>query len=74
MTGESSYIIANAQALLQQIQAGKLRALAVTGPRRMAAFPDAPRLAEAGIPGVEITTWFGLFAPANTPADIVNTL
>lgn len=74
MTGESSYIIANVQAVLQQIQAGKLRALAVTGPRRMTAFPDAPTLAEAGIPGVEITTWFGLFAPANTPADVVGKL
>jgi tripartite-type tricarboxylate transporter receptor subunit TctC len=71
VTGEASYIIANAQAVLPQIQAGKLRALAVTGPRRLAALPDVPTLAEAGVSGVEITSWFGLFAPANTPADIV---
>ena len=73
-TGESSYIIANAQAVLQQIRAGKLRALAVTGPRRLAALPDTQTLAELGMPGIEITTWFGMFAPAGTPAEIVNRL
>lgn len=73
-TGESSYIIANAQAVLQQIRAGKLRALAVTGPRRLAALPDTQTLSELGMPGIEITSWFGLFAPANTPVEIVNRL
>ena len=71
MTGESAFTITNVQLVLPQIQAGKLRALATTGARRVAVLPDAPTLAEEGIKGVEITTWFGLFAPANTPADIV---
>jgi tripartite-type tricarboxylate transporter receptor subunit TctC len=74
ITGESSYTITNVQLALPQIQAGKLRALAVTGPRRLAVLPDTPTLAEAGIAGVEVTTWFGLFAPANTPVEVVNRL
>ena len=74
VSGESSFFIANAQAVIAQIKAGNLKALAVTGPRKLGAFPEAPTLAEAGVPGVEITTWFGLFAPANTPTDVVNRL
>lgn len=74
ITGESSYTITNVQLALPQIQAGKLRALAVTGPRRLAVLPDTPTLAEAGTQGVEVTTWFGLFAPANTPVDVINRL
>ena len=63
MTGESAFTITNVQLVLPQIQAGKLRALATTGARRVAVLPDVPTLAEEGIKGVEITTWFGLFAP-----------
>ena len=74
ITGESSYTITNVQLALPQIQAGSLRALAVTGPRRLAILPDTPTMAEAGITGVEVTTWFGLFAPANAPVDVVNRL
>lgn len=74
ITGEASYTITNVQLALPQIQAGKLRALAVTGPRRLAVLPDTPTLSEAGTTGVEVTTWFGLFAPANTPSDVVNRL
>ena len=74
ITGESSYTITNVQLALPQIQAGSLRALAVTGPRKLAVLPDTPTLAEAGVTGAEVTTWFGLFAPANTPVDIVNRL
>jgi tripartite-type tricarboxylate transporter receptor subunit TctC len=50
------------------IQDGKLRALAVTGATRMASLPDVPTLAEAGMPGITITGWHGVFAPAQTPA------
>jgi tripartite-type tricarboxylate transporter receptor subunit TctC len=57
-----------------QIRAGKLRALAVTTPARSSAFPDLPTLQELGVAGYEVTTWYGLWAPAGTPADIVNKL
>jgi tripartite-type tricarboxylate transporter receptor subunit TctC len=56
-----------------QIHAGKLRALAVTGPRRSAAFPDLPTIAEF-YPGYEVTIWLGLFAPAGTPEPILERL
>jgi tripartite-type tricarboxylate transporter receptor subunit TctC len=56
-----------------QIHAGKLRALAVTGPRRSVAFPDLPTIAEF-YPGYEVTIWLGLFAPAGTPEPILERL
>jgi tripartite-type tricarboxylate transporter receptor subunit TctC len=57
--------------VLQHVKAGKVRALAVTGDQRLAALPDVPTLAEAGIKGYESTGWFGVVAPAATPAPIV---
>ena len=59
---------------LPHIKAGKLRALAVITPKRSNLLPQVPTLAEAGIPGITITTWFGLLAPAGTPKPIVNLL
>jgi tripartite-type tricarboxylate transporter receptor subunit TctC len=56
------------------VQAGKLRALAVTGAQRSQALPNVPTVAEAGLPGYEATTWFGLFAPARTPPAIIDKL
>jgi tripartite-type tricarboxylate transporter receptor subunit TctC len=53
------------------IKAGKLRALAVTGARRVPALPDVPTLAEAALPGFNSISWIGLLAPAGTPTDIV---
>ena len=53
------------------IRGGKLRGLAVAGPRRLAALPDIPTMAEAGMPGMEATVWNGLFAPAGTPQTII---
>lgn len=56
---------------LPQIKAGKLRALGVTGAQRSQALPQVPTIAEAGIPGYAIIAWFGLLAPAATPAGVV---
>lgn len=56
------------------IKAGTLRALAVTTAERASSFPDIPTIAESGIPGYETYTWNALFAPANTPADMITRL
>jgi len=57
--------------VLQQIKAGKVRALAVTGSTRLAQLPDVPTLSEAGVKGYESTGWFGVVAPAATPPAVV---
>ena len=59
---------------LPYIQAGKLRALAVTSARRSTLLPDVPTLAESGLTGYEVNSWFGVLAPAGTPVAIVNKL
>jgi tripartite-type tricarboxylate transporter receptor subunit TctC len=57
---------------LPQIKAGKLKALAVLGPKRSALLPEVPTMAEAGVPGYSLTNWFGLLAPAATPWNVVS--
>jgi tripartite-type tricarboxylate transporter receptor subunit TctC len=59
---------------VQNIQSGRLRALAVLGPARVAQLPSVPTAAEAGLSGLNVTAWFGLIAPKGTPADIVSRL
>jgi tripartite-type tricarboxylate transporter receptor subunit TctC len=56
---------------LPHMRSGKLRTVGVTSPRRVAVAPQVPTIAESGYPGFEALVWFGLFAPAATPADIV---
>jgi tripartite-type tricarboxylate transporter receptor subunit TctC len=56
------------------VKSGAARALAVTGLTRSAALPNVPTVAESGVPGYEVSAWFGLFAPAGTPAAIVTSL
>jgi tripartite-type tricarboxylate transporter receptor subunit TctC len=53
------------------IRSGKVKALAVMTPRRAVELPEVPTLAEAGVPGVEMSTWYGLFTTAGTPADVL---
>jgi tripartite-type tricarboxylate transporter receptor subunit TctC len=60
--------------VVQHIKGGKLRALAVTTAKRSSTLPDVPTLAEAGLPGFNQGTWFGIMAPAATPKDIVTRL
>ena len=64
----------NIPAYLPAAQAGRIRALAVSSPKRVPAAPDIPTVAEAGIPGFEALSWFGLNAPAKTPKAIVDKL
>ena len=59
---------------MPQIRAGKMRPLAVMSPRRSAQLPDVPTLAEAGVPNLEMSTWYGLFVTGGTPAPVVTML
>ena len=59
---------------LAHLQSGRLRGLGVTGPRRSAAVPQVPTIAEAGVPGYELTPWHALLAPAGTPKPIITKL
>lgn len=74
MAGEVAYVIGNTQLVRPLIAGGKIKGLAVTGEQRLAALPDLPTFAQAGTPGVDVVTWFGLFAPAGTPPEIVQQL
>ena len=74
IAGEIQVMFAPIVAVLPQVKAGRLRALAVTSATRSAAAPELPTLAESGLPGYEISSWFGLFAPANTPAPVIERL
>jgi tripartite-type tricarboxylate transporter receptor subunit TctC len=71
ITGQIAATFANALTAKPQVEAGKVRALAVSGPKRIAALPDIPPVAESGVPGYEAVQWYGLLAPAGTPAEIV---
>ncbi len=74
MTGLVTVSFAPATPVMGQIKAGKLKALAVIGRGRMPALPDVPTFAEAGVNGFNSALWFGLNAPAGTPADVVEKL
>lgn len=70
--GQIDVMFAPAQAVMPHIQAGRLKALAVTSPKRFDALSSLPTVAESGVPGYEAIGWFGLFAPAATPKDRVS--
>jgi tripartite-type tricarboxylate transporter receptor subunit TctC len=72
--GHLSYSIEGLTVQLPHVKAGHLRALAVTGPRRVASLPNVPTMAEAGVPGAEFQGWVGIAAPAGTPKAIVDRL
>jgi len=56
------------------VESGQLRAIAVTSAERSPAFPQVPTVAEAGVPGYAAESWYGLFAPAGTPLDVIDRL
>jgi tripartite-type tricarboxylate transporter receptor subunit TctC len=74
IAGQVSIMAGNIPQMLPQVRAGRLRALGVTTAQRAAAEPDIPTIAESGLPGFESVQWYGLFAPAHTPRDIVDRL
>jgi tripartite-type tricarboxylate transporter receptor subunit TctC len=69
--GQTAIMFDNMPSVMPHVKAGKLRALAVTTARRSPALPDVPTIAESGVPGYDTSSWFGLLAPAGTPADVV---
>ncbi len=72
--GQVQIMFATAGSITPHIKAGKLRPLGVTSPKPSALLPDLPTVAATGLPGYDANTLFGLFAPAKTPADIINRL
>jgi tripartite-type tricarboxylate transporter receptor subunit TctC len=72
--GEIPFIVAPPTAVLGQLKAGKLRALAVTGPQRWGGMPDVPTVAEQGVAGFDVRSWAGWMLPAGTPQPIVQRL
>ena len=74
LSGEVDMMFDNLPSAIGQIQAGKLRALAVTTAQRSSALPDVPTLAEAGMDGFNVSAWFGVAAPAGLPAPVATRL
>ncbi len=72
LAGHAAMTIADPPPAVPQVQAGKLRALAVTGVSRSNVLPDVPTMTEAGVKGMNISLWSGLFVPARTPKPVIN--
>ena len=71
ISGEIGFLFSSTGSLVGHVQAGRVRAIAVTGTRRFPELPEVPTVAESGIPGYSATGWYGLFAPAGTPPELV---
>ena len=74
LAGDVPFIIAPPTAVLTNIKAGKLKAIATTGPQRWVGLPDVPTVAEQGVPGYDVRSWAGLMAPAGTPKPVIDKL
>jgi tripartite-type tricarboxylate transporter receptor subunit TctC len=74
IAGQVDATFTGAPAVLPHVRSGRLRALAVSSPQRIAALPDVPTVAESGFPGFEADQWYGVVAPAGTPAAVVTRL
>lgn len=74
LAGQVDLFITTPAGVMGQVQAGKVKALAVTSQKRLTALPQVPTTAEGGLPGYELDSWFALYAPAGTPAELVQLL
>ena len=72
LAGNVDLLVSSVPSALGQIKSGKLRAIAVTSANRSSSLPDTPTLAESGLKGFNVSTWYGIFMPKNTPTPIVN--
>ncbi|WP_338879948.1 tripartite tricarboxylate transporter substrate binding protein [Achromobacter veterisilvae] len=70
--GHVDLLYSTAASVMQQIRGGQLRALAVSTKERMKELPDVPTIAEMGLPGFDVTAWYGVWAPKDTPAEVVD--
>lgn len=71
LAGNVDMFIAGTEGMMPHVKSGKLRALAVTTAKRLAAYPDIPSVAEAGVPGYDVVAWHGLIAPKNLPPAVL---
>ena len=71
IAGQVDFLSGDFGTLLPMVKAGRLKALAVTGPRRVETAPEVPTVAESGLPGFEASGWFGIFAPKGTPTEVI---
>jgi tripartite-type tricarboxylate transporter receptor subunit TctC len=74
VSGQVDVLVTASPTAIPQVKGGKLRALAITGDRRLPSLPDVPTFKEAGLRGYTVTNWFGLVAPKGTPPEVVNKL
>jgi tripartite-type tricarboxylate transporter receptor subunit TctC len=74
IAGRVQMVFSGVPQALTHVQAGRLRPIGVTTPRRSPAVPDVPTLSEAGVTGYEVTVWYGIFATGGTPRTIVSRL
>lgn len=74
LAGRIDLFFATVPTILSYVRAGKVSVLAVTSAKRSPLFPNVPTIAEAGVPGLDITTWWGVLAPAQTPAPVIDAL
>jgi len=74
LAGNVELLVSSLPSAMGQIKAGKLRPLAVTSAKRSSSLPDVPTVAESGFKGFDVSTWYGVLAPAGTPPAVVNTL
>lgn len=74
LNGQSQMAFGSVASTLPFIKAGKLKALAISGLKRSSVLPDLPTVAESGLPGFNVVTWYGLLAPTGTPQPVINTL
>src|SRR6202043_878246 len=74
IAGNTQIAVGSLIQMLPQIKAGKLKALGVGSAHRIAALPDVPTISEAGVPGYEVTNWWGIVVPAGTPRSIIDRL
>jgi len=72
--GQVPVNVSNAPLVMAHVQSGRLRALAITGVQRVMQLPEVPTMQEAGVPGFEVTSWYGVVAPAGTPAPVLDKL